>query len=82
MNIHDPATWPKHPGLSYWHISHNHPIAHADYKTQGKALCSAVLGGPETRVVPTKGYSRLCASCIKILKSWGYLSRSEAVESS
>ena len=80
MNVRDPATWPKHPALSYWRISRNHPIAHAVYKTQAKALCSAVLPGPETRVAPTEGYSRLCASCIKTLKSWGYLPRSEVVE--
>ena len=80
MNIHDPASWPKHPALAYWRISRNHPTSHAVYNTQGKALCSAIVPGPETRVVPTKGYSRLCASCIKVLKSRGYLPRSEEVE--
>ena len=79
MNIHDPATWPKHPEITYWRISRDHPIAHAVYNTQAKAVCSAVLGGPETRVMPTKGYTRLCARCIGGLRSWGYLSRSEAI---
>ena len=80
MNLSDPATWPKHPDLSYWRISRAHPIAHAVYGEQAETLCSAVLPGPETRVAPTGGYTRLCLSCIQALKAWGYLPRSEVVE--
>ena len=80
MKVSDPDTWPKHPNLAYWRISHAHPTAHAVYEKQGKALCSAVLSGPERRVAPTKGYTRLCYSCVKALRAWGYLPRSEVIE--
>ena len=81
MNVHDPATWPKHARLSYRRISQAHPTAHAFYDG-AKSLCNAMslVPGGSQGVIPTEGYTRLCSNCIKDLRAWGYLSRSEVVE--
>ena len=81
MNINDPATWPKQPYLAYWRLSRALPVAHAFYGGTGTTLCNVSLAR-DKRVIPTKGYTRLCKRCIGALKSWGYLSGSEVVESS
>ena len=79
MNVHDPATWPKHARLSYRRISQAHPTAHA-FHDGAKSLCNAISVVPDRGVMPTRFYTRLCSNCIKSLRAWGYLSRSEVVE--
>ena len=81
MKLSDPATWPKHPGLTYWRLSHAHPTAHAFHGDAGSCLCgSGVVLARDKCVIPTEGYTRLCSRCIGALGSWGYMSRSEVVE--
>jgi hypothetical protein len=80
MNVHDPATWPKGPDLSYRKASSAHRIAHAFYKSSSRSFCNGISRDLGKNVVPTKGYALLCANCIVALRSWGYLSRSEVVE--
>ena len=83
MKLSDPATWPKHPGLTYWRLSHAQPVAHSFHGSGWSSLCGrGVVLARDTCVIPTEGYTRLCSRCIDGLRRWGYLSRSEAVESS
>ena len=79
MNVHDPATWPQHPGLFYRRSSRYGEIAHAFYEST-RAVCNARTLDPGGGVRPTPGYTRLCSNCIGVLRNWGYLSRSEEVE--
>ena len=78
MNVHDPATWPQQPGLSYQRITRGHGIAHAFVNNW--ALCSFLNLAPGEGAIPTKVYIRLCSNCIKGLRSLGYVSRSEKVD--
>ena len=78
MNVRDPATWPKGTNLFYRRISHEHPTAHAF--ELNRSFCGTISLAPDQGSIPTKFYTRLCAKCIKALRTRGFMHRSEAVE--
>ena len=81
MNLHDPATWPQHPGLFYRRASQYREIAHAFYEGT-TAVCNAVTLGPGGGARPKEQSAaggHLCSNCIGWLRKQGYLSTSEAV---